>query len=278
MSNAPTTIPPAPDGPADMICADRYCVRCGYSLLGLKCEGLCPECGTELALSLREPTLAASAPEYKATVRRGLSLVLNAILLMIVFCIASVPLSLVMANPALFSGWLFQVISLAITSMMLWGYWLYTEPDPSQVAVEAQNAARRIVRVSVIVQAASSVASLALVIVEPPVATQRGVPTGVALVAGLVNLLWMAAFAVQFFATMKYTRWLAGRVPDRLIVRRSRLYMWLLPILTFPGCFAFLIGPLVGLILYWNLLDRLRKHVTSIIRTGTPAPLKGAVA
>lgn len=267
----------APSAVPNIIGADRYCVRCGYSLQGLKSDGQCPECGTDLALSLREPTLASSAPEYVTSVRRGLTLVLNGILLMMVAGIASVPIALWIGNPTILSGWASQAGSTAITAMMLWGYWLFTQPDPSQEAVESQNAARRVLRISVMVQAGASVAGLTLVLIEPPVATARGVPTGVALAAMCATFLNVVAALVQFFAMMRYTRWMAGRVPDRLIVRRTRTYMWLLPILVFPGCFALFLGPLIALILYWNLLDRLRKHVKSIIRTGSPAPLKGAL-
>jgi hypothetical protein len=33
------------------------------------------------------------------------------------------------------------------------------------------------------------------------------------------------------------------------------------------------LGPLVALVLYWNILDRFRKHVKSILTVGTPATL-----
>lgn len=31
------------------------------------------------------------------------------------------------------------------------------------------------------------------------------------------------------------------------------------------------LGPLIALIIYWNLLDRMRKHLKSILATGRPA-------
>jgi hypothetical protein len=36
-----------------------------------------------------------------------------------------------------------------------------------------------------------------------------------------------------------------------------------------------IIGPLIALVMYWNLLDRFRKHTGSIIKNGMPAALPG---
>lgn len=72
--------------------------------------------------------------------------------------------------------------------------------------------------------------------------------------------------------------WLATRVPDYFIVKRTKTYMWLLPVLYIPGAALIGLGPLIALVLYWNLLDRLRKHVKSIIKHGGPARLKKMAA
>jgi hypothetical protein len=71
---------------------------------------------------------------------------------------------------------------------------------------------------------------------------------------------------------MRYTRWVAGRVPDAHMVGRTKTYMWLLPLLYTVGILI-IVGPLIALVMYWNLLDRLRKHLTSIASTGQPAKL-----
>ncbi len=251
---------------------DRYCIRCGYSLRGLFDHGKCPECGTDVALSLREPTLAAAAPEYLATLRRGLSLVLNGILLFIILMLGALALTIATGGaPAV--EWLTGIVAILITAMMLWGLWLFTQPDPGQVAVEAQNAARRIVRGSVAVLAATSIVSLLLSVLAPAASASPGAPGIAGLIELLNSLAGLAAWAVQFFATMRYTRWLGGRVPDQHIVRRTKTYAWLLPVLTCVGCFAAMVGPLIALVLYWNLLDRLRKHVRAVMETGEPARL-----
>jgi ACR3 family arsenite efflux pump ArsB len=67
--------------------------------------------------------------------------------------------------------------------------------------------------------------------------------------------------------------WLARRVPDQWIVKRATTYRWLLPVLTTVGVLLIGLGPLIALVLYWNLLDRMRKHLKAIVATGAPADL-----
>jgi hypothetical protein len=53
------------------------------------------------------------------------------------------------------------------------------------------------------------------------------------------------------------------------------MYRWLLPLIAVVGAVALFLGPLVALIMYWNLLDRMRKHLKSIVANGQPASLRG---
>lgn len=52
------------------------------------------------------------------------------------------------------------------------------------------------------------------------------------------------------------------------------MYRWLLPVIYVVGAIV-VIGPLIALVMYWNLLDRVRKHLKSIEATGMPAELPG---
>jgi hypothetical protein len=76
-------------------------------------------------------------------------------------------------------------------------------------------------------------------------------------------------------AMLTQARFLGRRVPDRVIVDRAGRYRWLLPLISVVGVCLVYLGPLIALILYWNLLDRLRKHVKMIQTAGRPAELKG---
>lgn len=242
----------------------RFCYRCGYALTGLPVDGACPECATDVALSLREPWLSNTSNEYLKTIKRGLSFVLNGILLQIVFFILTAISSVAFAFGAVALVPLFALSQLGISILILAGYWLYTQPDPGQMAFEASDSARKIVRWVVAIQAATSLAGFLLLAVagfmHGPIADMLDV------IEGILYLIGSAVWLLQFFAVMRYTRWLAARVPDKKMIRHTRLYMWLLPVIAIVGAIALMLGPLIALILYWNLLHRLRLHLKRIIR------------
>lgn len=162
-------------------------------------------------------------------------------------------------------------------AMIILGYWKYTQPDPQYSGIESPNSARKILRIAVLVSAGSQLASAAiLVVASVPQLAGSGTLVLVAGVAILASLVSFAAWAVQFFACMRYTLWMSRRIPDYYMTRRTQTYLWLLPLLATVGALI-IIGPLIALVLYWNLLDRLKKHVKAIEDTGLPANLPGTL-
>lgn len=257
-----------------IVANDRYCIQCAYPLVGLAPGGNCPECGTSIALSLGESTLAAASRDYVTIVHRGLSLVLNAILLFIVACIGAMVAYAFNAQTSLIDM-AFQAVTLVVAAMMLVGYWLYTSPDPGQVAKEKTNSSRAVVRSIVQLQTVLALTSLGLRFLS---SAQPRWASDIGMAAAVFTLISFVLWIVHFFAMMRYTRWIATRVPDMYIIKRTRRYMWLLPTLAILFYVVVFIGPLLALIKYWKLLDRLRKHTKSILKNGRPAPLKGMLA
>jgi hypothetical protein len=80
----------------------------------------------------------------------------------------------------------------------------------------------------------------------------------------VMNLASLAASGLQFFASMIYLRWLAPRLPDDRVFKRAKMLMWLGPLLMTVGAFI-LIGPLVALVLYYNLLNWVRLDLKRIL-------------
>jgi hypothetical protein len=70
---------------------------------------------------------------------------------------------------------------------------------------------------------------------------------------------------IWFFSSMLYLQWLAPRLPDERVRRRSRLFMWLIPVLVTVGALCFYIGPLVALVLYWNMIYWVWKDLGRIL-------------
>lgn len=269
----------------------RYCIRCAYALAGLPVDGKCPECGTFIELSLREPTLTNADPEYLDTLRTGLSFVLTGLILTIIVTVGGTILA---AISGLANSRSFEIVLrgglVVVSGLILFGYWKYTTPDPSQVALESTNSARSTIRTVVLAQAVLSIVSFlvsALEPVLPPAPAPAPVPgqssgmfgvvpmaTTAQIIAIILATVSLVLWIVQFVSVMRYTRWLATRVPDSFIVRRTKTYPWLLPLIYVLGMACIGLGPLIAFVLYWTLLNRLRRHVSSIIMHGGPAKLE----
>lgn len=256
------------------------CYKCSYALRGLSLNAVCPECGAPVSESMRGILLQYSSPEYIASLRTGHSFVLNGILLLIV-------VSLLTGVGAAVAGAMGANINTASTigaglnvvtsAIVFFGYLKITEPDPRFAGTGDPTQARSLVRIMAIISIVLGVASFFLQALSMGGGIAVGGAGGMAAsVFGILLFVAMGlgivAFAVQFFAMMTYMKWLGTRVPDGWIIRRSKTYMWLLPVLYTVGS-CLLVGPLIALILYWNLLHRMRKHLISIQENGSPANL-----
>jgi hypothetical protein len=250
---APVVAPPVVDT------RGRVCLRCGYDLSGLQATGVCPECGTPVAHSLHGNLLLYSAPEFLKKLHRGVFLILAAIIVMFVAMMGAIALEFITAAGVLLPEWeaVADLAGVASSLGIMAGWWLLSEPDPAFIGRDDGGRARRLVRITVAVAASLT---LAVFIVEQAAPAGNPASDGLEVAGSIAGLI---AVAVHYFASMVYIQWLARRIPDEYVLRRSRLLMWLGPLLYFPGC-VILIGPLIGLVLYWNLLDHIRKQLKRI--------------
>jgi hypothetical protein len=257
--------PPASAPPA----ADIPCSRCGYNLAGLDPGGVCPECGAPIAESLAGRLLRFSAPEYVDSLYRGATLIMTVILVQVVSTAMITGAALALAQgvigpgPARTLTGLGQLTGFGLSVALWGGWWMCSAPDPAvRPGTDRGDKPRQWVRLAV---AASAVMSLI-----STVAQFAGAPTpagiGAVAIAGtvLLGLLGLAVAAVKFFASMKYLSWLGPRLPDPAVVTRARGYMWQLPLWTTVGMLLCGLGPLIAMILYYGLINRVRKDLRRV--------------
>ncbi len=257
--------PPSPSPPpaahpggatleSDTVDDDVICLQCGYNVRGLPRGGRCPECGTPIKRSLQGNLLRYSSPAYLATLNRGVLLILAAIAAQVICVVGGwILIAWLTAkgwtDVARVSELLLSTASTGVSVVSLIGWWLFSAPDPAFVGSGGGTTARKVVRATVVAAAVLT----AMVTVADTLATSIA-PSGTA--AG--DILLGVVQAVKFFAAMLYLRWLAHRFSNVVFDARARLLMWLCPLLVTVGTLFCFVGPIIALVLYWNLLNWVR--------------------
>lgn len=255
---------------------DACCIQCGYQLRGLQADGVCPECGTPVDRSLRGNGLRYSSIAYVRSLRRGAWMILAAIIIQILIGIGTAALGAVLSASGGSASLMtsirlgMQGLGMLAAFMSLYGWWLFSELDPAYSGRDQGTTSRKVVRWAVAIAAAQTMVSFGL---QAFPSLQGGGGPGV--FAGAVGILSLGVGAVKFFASMLYVRWLAPRLPNTKVYKRARMLMWLGPILMTFGILLIGLGPLIALIMYWNMIYWIYKDLKRIEEEIT---LEGAAA
>lgn len=260
--------PPTQPTGAGVIDTSVLCITCGYDLVGLTNDDQCPECGTPAANSTRGTMLIHSSPEHTARLHKGVFIIQAAIItaiiatvLLLIVGLAVAFTSAVLSTGAQIAG---QVIQTGAWAAVLYGWWLFSEPDPHYTGKDAGDGSRKFVRVTVIIQAA--VTAIAFVVGLGQIGSGSLTATSLSvwdILAFVMMLIGLASQVAWFIASMLYLKWLGARLPDARVVKRAGLLVWLGPVLSTVGALI-LVGPLIALVLYYNLLDWVRKDLRAI--------------
>ncbi len=99
------------------------CRECGYPLVGLPDDGVCPECATSVEVSRRVRTLADASPGYLRRLRWGTALIVLGGFVLIAGSVA---------GAFLLPPLLGRLVPSLATGVMLWtGAWWLTTPNPA---------------------------------------------------------------------------------------------------------------------------------------------------
>ncbi len=250
------------------------CAGCGYSLEGLPIGGNCPECGMPVERSLRGPMLRFAGVDYLKSLHWGVCLVLIAnILTILVFVLGflgQVGLAAAKVNKNQWFDAATELFGLVPTVTGLVGYWLFTTPDAALQHAEQPATARKVVRAMTVVQLCASLLGAVATLVAVP-AISAGVGPAAQVASKSFAFVAMVAWGTAFFAVMLYVKWLAMRVPDAEMMDRTKMYMWLLPLLAIPGCVLCFLGPIAAMILYIILFDQVRGRLKEALAEASEA-------
>lgn len=237
------------------------CVDCGYELAGLHEHGHCPECGASIERSLKGDLLLHASPEYLATLHRGSVIVLTIILFQVALAFVSFGLvvAFAVAPPVFLAlGW-FEFASTAfgllLSAGLVWGWWLLSTPMPALSEKPWVDRARRWVRFVLILNIPIVIGQTITTLLISAGNTSDAVYYTQMGLGAVSTLVWLGTYVVHAI----YLAWLAKRIPDAAMHKRARLLMWLCPVLSTVGLILIGLGPLIALVLYWNLIDRFRK-------------------
>lgn len=238
------------------------CVICSYNLEGLSQDGLCPECGTPVERSISGDELVSSSPNYVQSLRKGSFLIIAAIVVYLLNFVVSMVLAFTttLANPSAAQTFgaldvVSTLVNFIAAVMTLIGWWFFSAPDPRLSGVHAGSTARLWVRIAITAQAVLTLISMVLTVwIAATMNNTNTIPLALATAMMLIGLINFVATGVWFFASMLYLRWMAPRIPNAKVYKRAKTLMWLGPLLVTVGALCLMIGPLVALVLYWNMI------------------------
>jgi len=194
-----------------MILCDVSCRRCAYNLRGLNRDGLCPECATPVAVSMRGDLLRFSDPVWVGKLARGAHYAFWGVFV----GLAAACVGQTIARIGSPIGGIVVVVGGLLS---LYGAWLLTDPDPSQNLQPGLLTLRRFVRVALLVDLASDVIEI---------------PVSAAPLALVLPIVWRVLYVVGallglagLFAELMYLEKLAGRIPDQARARDARIVRW----------------------------------------------------
>lgn len=198
---------------------DLPCRKCAYNLRGLASEGRCPECGSAIGLSLQGDLLRYSDPAWVRTLKRGVSTIILAIVIMVFVVIASIFVAV--ARSASISTLTWVAGTIAAYACYLIGSWMLTTPDPSGIGENEYGTARKIIRITLAIGVADSGIDLipALINLQPSLRMMLQAAGILASICGVIGTV----------AQLQYLERLALRIPDVRLSSRAGFLKTALP-------------------------------------------------
>ena len=265
------------------VVADLICRRCGYALRGLHAAGKCPECGVDIAESLKSDQLIHADLIWLTAVASGLRWCWILALAGWLGAIAGFGLE----ATGLVGGTSGNVLDVLIgapiifAKLVMWWRWTKPERMADGIAVAAagraegftaRKATRLFAMISLAVLCLETLAPLMGLHTVPRSFGGLGQVTALSFgaVVSVLAVAKYAALAACFFATCIYLKQLARRANDPTLLGYCQVAMIVAPVLAITlGCV--IIGLVVAWFMWWAMLISAETTISSIVRARTAA-------
>lgn len=246
------------------------CIVCDYDLSATNPSDNCPECGTPVTYSTGRDALGAVPTEQLRSVHTGFRLVTNLILLYIVSMILSMVAIFYVIGNTPDDYYTVTVIAAIINNGLIFGIiygWFRITPllENLPTPMDAPDK-RSFVRITLWVFAATTAVSLIYGLIPSDPNAQ---PSTIDIIYGLFMLFSALVMLVLFIANVMYIGWFARLVRNRKMAKRAKHFVWYGPLIAVVGFFILFLGPLITLILYWNMIEYTRRDLKKIIQART---------
>ena len=252
------------------------CIWCEYDLSGTDPDGRCPECGVPVVHSIGRSALGSVSTQRLRSIHLGFRMVTILILAYIIAIITlmlSLFLGMFMLNTGgalifLFGG--IALLTVLIPFGVVVGWFKLSKPmDALPQQLDAPER-RKQLRVSLWVLLVTMLLFIGLGMVFSFLQINQ---SDWVLEAYLIaaRLILFTVLLISFIFMVRYMGWFARLVRNRKMYRRSKHLVWSGPLIAIVGSVLLFLGPLITLILYWNMVEYIRRDLKKIINARATA-------
>jgi hypothetical protein len=264
LNRPPIWTPPTNAAPHE---TNITCAQCGYNLRGLEADGLCPECGQPIAISLRGHRLVRSDPAWLNRVAHGLVIRCWTLLLCaLVAAVTTVLLTSISRNYSpqlmtlLFAG---SIGSDASLFLLFIADWQISAPEPDRTNREN----RRTLRFGLRVLLWSNLTAAILKHFLGNSGIYPGIPSGA------IYSYSLFAFGVELtrdILLLLYLRRFSLRIPDSPAVRQWLVLLWVMVVeqSLFAGIVIFLVLKEISMFDSWGIKGMKLGAVAAVLALG----------
>ncbi len=247
------------------------CYWCDYDLSNTTPNSVCPECGVPVTASIGSGILIEAPIETLKSIHTGFRMVTILLVIYIVVSIAGGIIASILAATIANSSMYFFVIANSIISNGLLlaialGWWKLSQPLQNLPAGITGNDKRSLLRVTTWLFVASTLATLLYNFI-PRNYNPTAPPTSLIFIAMIMSFVGLVIMLLFFIAQVRYIGWFAKLVHNRKMERRAKHFVWSGPLIAIIGAIFLFIGPLIVLVLYWNMIEYTRRDLKKVINT-----------